>query len=74
MGDKGLWFKNIMPGSDIIIYNLNAELVYKSGSIAAGGRWFWDISSLNPGITSGIYVYMIVNSSRNEKGKLYIFR
>ena len=76
-GHKGITFLNLTSRTNLRVFNLKGELVYKAEEETPQGSMFWDLQNRrkNNRLSPGLYIYVISNENKEvKKGRLAIVR
>jgi hypothetical protein len=74
---KGITFVNLTAHTDIRIYTLKGELVFRKDIDTPAGEYYWDIAGIrkSEAIASGVYLYTIINEKKDvARGRVAIIR
>jgi len=72
---KGITFENLTENTDVRIYNIAGDLVWKAEDID-DNEVLWEVcnESAKP-VASGVYIYVITNDANGRvKGKVAVIR
>jgi len=74
-GQTGITFINLEGHTQLKIYNIAGELVYKVEQDTPNGTIFWNLTNQKSKTAPGIYVYFVSDKKGNTtKGKIAIIR
>jgi hypothetical protein len=68
-------FANIVPQTEINIFDIGGHLVAKVKETEYKGGLYWDLTNLNgQKVAAGIYLYRAVSDKESKLGKISVVR